>query len=158
MSVNLEAEERQYQAEVAAVKKWWTDSRWRQTKRPFTAEQIVAKRGNLTIEYPSNAQSKKLWNIVEGRFKVCICARFWGAAANSNTRIGRPATHTAAWTQSWLRKWPNTSTRCTFLAGSALPQHRPATSQARISQITPWWALDPYNRLSHANACPDHCA
>jgi isocitrate lyase len=69
MSVNLDAEERQYQAEVAAVKKWWTDSRWRQTKRPFTAEQIVAKRGNLPIEYPSNAQSKKLWNIVEGRFK-----------------------------------------------------------------------------------------
>jgi isocitrate lyase len=67
---NIDAEDAQIQQEVDQVKQWWTDSRWRFTKRPFTAEQIVAKRGNLTISYPSNAQSKKLWNIVEGRFKV----------------------------------------------------------------------------------------
>jgi isocitrate lyase len=69
-SVDPEREEQQYLDEVAAVKQWWTDSRWRYTKRPFTAEQIVAKRGNLKIEYPSNTQSKKLWNILEGRFKA----------------------------------------------------------------------------------------
>ncbi|KAH8820967.1 isocitrate lyase-like protein [Xylogone sp. PMI_703] len=67
---DLEKEEKLYLEEVEAVKKWWSDSRWRYTKRPFTAEQIVAKRGNLRIEYPSNAQSKKLWNILESRFKV----------------------------------------------------------------------------------------
>ncbi|TLD30454.1 hypothetical protein PspLS_02460 [Pyricularia sp. CBS 133598] len=55
--------------EVAEVKRWWSDPRWRYTKRPFTAEQIVSKRGNLKIEYPSNAQSKKLWKILEGRFQ-----------------------------------------------------------------------------------------
>lgn len=69
-AVDPSKEEQLYLDEVAAVKKWWTDSRWRYTKRPFTAEQIVAKRGNLKIEYPSNVQSKKLWNILEGRFKV----------------------------------------------------------------------------------------
>lgn len=63
-------EDQLYQADVTAVKKWWIDSRWRYTKRPFTAEQIVAKRGTLKIEYPSNAMSKKLWNIFEARFKV----------------------------------------------------------------------------------------
>lgn len=68
---SIDHEDQLYQADVNAVKKWWTDSRWRYTKRPFTAEQIVAKRGNLKIEYPSNAMSKKLWNIFEGRFKVC---------------------------------------------------------------------------------------
>ena len=66
--MSLEAEERAFQAEVAAVKQWWTDDRWRQTKRPYTAETIVSKRGSLPIEYPSNAQSKKLWHILEGRF------------------------------------------------------------------------------------------
>ncbi|KAI6256441.1 isocitrate lyase 1 [Pyricularia oryzae] len=55
--------------EVAEVKQWWSDPRWRYTKRPFTAEQIVSKRGNLKIEYPSNVQSKKLWKILEGRFQ-----------------------------------------------------------------------------------------
>jgi isocitrate lyase len=68
---SIDAEDQQYQQEVEQVKKWWTDSRWRYTRRPFTAEEIVSKRGNLKIQYPSNEQSKKLWNIVEERFKVC---------------------------------------------------------------------------------------
>ena len=68
---SLDAEEQQYLAEVAEVKKCWSDSRWRYTKRPFTAEAIVAKRGNLKIEYPSNAQAKKLWKLVESRWQVC---------------------------------------------------------------------------------------
>lgn len=68
-AVDPATEEQKFLDEVAAVKKWWTDSRWRYTRRPFTAEQIVAKRGNLKIEYPSNVQAKKLWNILEGRFK-----------------------------------------------------------------------------------------
>lgn len=67
---HADAEDAQFQKEVDEVKQWWTDSRWRFTRRPFTAEQIVSKRGNLKITYPSNNQSKKLWNIVEGRFKV----------------------------------------------------------------------------------------
>lgn len=67
---SIDQEDQLYQADVEAVKQWWTDSRWRYTKRPFTAEQIVAKRGNLKIQYPSNAMSKKLWNIIEGRFKA----------------------------------------------------------------------------------------
>ena len=67
----LDDEEQIYWEDVAAVKKWWEDSRWRYTKRPFTAEQIVQKRGNLKIDYPSNAQAKKLWKIIEGRFAVC---------------------------------------------------------------------------------------
>lgn len=69
---DLVKEEQQYLSEVEEVKRWWNDSRWRYTKRPFSAEQIVAKRGNLKIEYASNTQSKKLWGILEGRFKVCF--------------------------------------------------------------------------------------
>lgn len=67
---HADPEEAQYQKEVEEVKQWWTDSRWRYTKRSFTAEQIVAKRGTLKIQYPGNTLSKKCWNIVEERFKV----------------------------------------------------------------------------------------
>lgn len=66
---SIDDEDQLFNTEVNAVKLWWTNSRWRYTKRPFTAEQIVAKRGNLKIDYPSNVQSKKLWNIVEEKFK-----------------------------------------------------------------------------------------
>lgn len=68
-SVDPKTEDELFAKEVEDVKRWWSESRWRNTKRPFTAEQIVSKRGNLKIDYPSNAQSKKLWDILEGRFK-----------------------------------------------------------------------------------------
>lgn len=72
---SIDEEDRAYQQEVQAVKQWWTDSRWRYTKRTFTAEQIVSKRGNLKIQYPSNEQSKKVWRTLEARFKVLSHAR-----------------------------------------------------------------------------------
>ncbi|KAI9791056.1 MAG: isocitrate lyase 1 [Candelina submexicana] len=65
---SVDQEDQLYEDDVNAVKQWWTDSRWRYTRRPFTAEQIVAKRGNLKIHYPSNVMSKKLWDIVEAGF------------------------------------------------------------------------------------------
>ena len=68
-AVDPNVEDELFAAEVEAVKKWWSDPRWRHTKRAFTAEQIVSKRGHLKIEYPSNALSKKLWKILEGRFQ-----------------------------------------------------------------------------------------
>ncbi|KAI0019224.1 isocitrate lyase [Xylariomycetidae sp. FL0641] len=68
-AVDPNREQELYQKEVEAVKAWWAQPRWRYTKRPYTAEQVVTKRGHLKIDYPSNAQSKKLWNILEGRFK-----------------------------------------------------------------------------------------
>ncbi|KAL0259749.1 isocitrate lyase 1 [Diplodia seriata] len=66
---SIDAEDQAFQQEVQAIQQWWSDSRWRYTKRPFTAEQIATKRGNLKIQYPSNEQSKKLWRTVEGRYK-----------------------------------------------------------------------------------------
>lgn len=68
---DITAEEKRFQEEVAEVKAWWQDSRWRFTKRPFTAEQIVSKRGNLKPTYANNAMSKKLWATIESRWAVC---------------------------------------------------------------------------------------
>ena len=65
-----DAELQAYQDEVKEIKQWWTDSRWRYTRRPYAAEEIANKRGNLRIEYPSNALSKKMWKIMEKRFAV----------------------------------------------------------------------------------------
>ena len=78
-------EQAQFEQEVAELKQWWTDSRWRFTRRAYTAEQIVSKRGTIKIEYPSNQQSKKLWKLVEGRFKVSLNIRF---EMKSRSRLG----------------------------------------------------------------------
>lgn len=69
-AVSPDVEDDIFNKEVEQVKTWWSDSRWKHTKRPFTAEQIVSKRGYLKVDYPSNTQAKKLWNILENRFQV----------------------------------------------------------------------------------------
>lgn len=74
----MASEQARYEQEVAEVKNWWKDSRWRYTKRPFTAEEIVQKRGTLKISYPSNDQSKKLWKILEQRFAEKTCSATYG--------------------------------------------------------------------------------
>ena len=85
---SLEEEEKRFQQEVAEVKAWWQDSRWRFTKRPFTAEQIVSKRGTITPSYANNEMSKKLWNTVEQRFAV--------SGAPRRSMQGDTLTHTSA--------------------------------------------------------------
>lgn len=75
---HIDEEQQQYLQEVEAVKQWWTDSRWRYTKRPFTAEQIVQKRGTIKIDYPSNKQAKKLWKLVEHRFETKTASATYG--------------------------------------------------------------------------------
>lgn len=98
-----DAEDQYYQEEVKQLKEWWTDSRWRYTKRPFTAEQIASKRGNLPIQYPSNAMAKKLWKNLEEKFAVRIGFRPLEVRifANDFRRAAMPATHTAVSTRSW---------------------------------------------------------
>jgi hypothetical protein len=102
----LEDEDQKYLDDVQAVKNWWKDSRWRHTKRPFTAEQIVAKRGNLKIDYPSNVQAKKLWQIVERNFKVCFLTTL-PVLLLTFYRTKRLVSHMAASSQQWSPRWPS---------------------------------------------------
>lgn len=91
-SVNPDIEDELFQKEVEAVKTWWSDSRWRQTKRPFTAEQIVSKRGYLPVDYASNAQAKKLWKILEHRFEVSIPLSHHFERRETDCLLRRPVT------------------------------------------------------------------
>jgi isocitrate lyase len=79
--IDAKREERDFLREVEEVKQWWTSSRFRKVKRyglfddggncrSYTAESVVAKRGTLKIEYPSNAQAKKLFALLEEHAKV----------------------------------------------------------------------------------------
>ncbi|KAK9245686.1 isocitrate lyase [Lipomyces tetrasporus] len=77
--IDLEAEQNQFEADVAAVKKWWADPRWRHTKRVYTAESIVQKRGSFNTDYPSNHQSKKLFKLLEDHDKNKTVAFTFGA-------------------------------------------------------------------------------
>ncbi|KAI8585922.1 isocitrate lyase [Geranomyces variabilis] len=61
----LAEEQRRFDAEVAAVKAWWSHDRFKLVKRPYTAEDVVKKRGTISPEYPSATQAKKLWSLLQ---------------------------------------------------------------------------------------------
>ncbi|PFH53926.1 hypothetical protein AMATHDRAFT_72951 [Amanita thiersii Skay4041] len=50
--------------EVAQVEQWWKSPRFTRVKRPYTAADVVSKRGTLPIQYPSGVQAKKLWRLL----------------------------------------------------------------------------------------------
>ncbi|KAG8529463.1 isocitrate lyase 1 [Bacidia gigantensis] len=75
---SAEEEDLRYEVEVEAIKQWWRNSRWRYTKRPFKAEHIAAKRGNIKVEYPSNVLSKKLWRLMEDKFQNADASYTYG--------------------------------------------------------------------------------
>lgn len=55
------------------------EPRWWKTTRPYTAAEVVAKRGTLPISYPSNVLGKKLWNILSKRYQEGTPSHTYGA-------------------------------------------------------------------------------
>ncbi|KAK6463244.1 isocitrate lyase [Scheffersomyces coipomensis] len=64
-AINLDEEEKFFQDQVQDLKQWWSQPRWRKTKRVYAPEDIAKKRGTLKIEYPSSNQAKKLFKLLE---------------------------------------------------------------------------------------------
>ena len=48
-------------------------------KRPYTAEQVVSKRGTIPISYPSDIQGKKAFNLFSEHFKRGTPSHTYGA-------------------------------------------------------------------------------
>ncbi|KAJ1674289.1 isocitrate lyase 1 [Spiromyces aspiralis] len=74
----VDAEEQAFREEVEQVKQWWSSPRFKHTRRPYTAESIVSKRGTLRQEYVSNAMAKKLWALLQRHRANGTCASTFG--------------------------------------------------------------------------------
>lgn len=77
--IDVNEEEKFYQDQVAELKQWWSQPRWRKTKRIYSAEEIAAKRGSLKIEYPSSQQAKKMFKLLEEHDKNKTASFTFGA-------------------------------------------------------------------------------
>ncbi|KAA1469768.1 ICL-domain-containing protein [Dentipellis sp. KUC8613] len=75
----MSSERAQFQAEVAQVEQWFKSPRFAKVKRPYTAAQVVAKRGTIPIEYPSNITGKKAFRIFSERFAAGTPSHTYGA-------------------------------------------------------------------------------
>lgn len=61
------AEDALYDAQIKEVEEWWASPRYAGIKRPYSAADIVSKRGSQVQSYPSSTMARKLWNLVRER-------------------------------------------------------------------------------------------
>lgn len=61
------AEDALFQQQVEDVKQWWSSSRYKGIKRPYTPEDVVSKRGTLQQTYPSSLMARKLFDLLAER-------------------------------------------------------------------------------------------
>ena len=61
------AEDVLFDQQVAEVNRWWTSPRFKDIKRPYSAEDVVSKRGALQQAYPSSLMARKLYHLLEKR-------------------------------------------------------------------------------------------
>ncbi|EXJ96230.1 isocitrate lyase [Capronia coronata CBS 617.96] len=62
-----DAEDVLFKEQVEDVKKWWASPRYEGIKRPYTAEDVVSKRGTLQQIYPSSTMARKLFDLLNER-------------------------------------------------------------------------------------------
>ncbi|KAG2218046.1 hypothetical protein INT45_011927 [Circinella minor] len=72
-------EQQQFLQEVEAVKQWWSSPRFKNVKRPYTAESIVSKRGTFPVQYRSDVQAKKMWALIQKNKRTGETSHTFGA-------------------------------------------------------------------------------
>ncbi|XP_020528949.1 isocitrate lyase isoform X1 [Amborella trichopoda] len=77
--MQMTEEERRFEAEIAEVQAWWSTERFRLTRRPYTAREVVALRGSLRQTYVSNELAKKLWQTLKTHQANKTASRTFGA-------------------------------------------------------------------------------
>ncbi|KGO75933.1 Pyruvate/Phosphoenolpyruvate kinase [Penicillium italicum] len=61
------AEDALYEQQLRDVESWWNSPRYEGIKRPYTAADVVSKRGSLQQTYPSSLMARKLFNLLNER-------------------------------------------------------------------------------------------
>lgn len=74
-----QAEDELYQKQTEDTKEWWAGPRFEGIKRPYTAEDVVSKRGSLQISYPSSIMARKLFDLLNERAAAGLPVHTMGA-------------------------------------------------------------------------------
>ncbi|CED85129.1 isocitrate lyase [Phaffia rhodozyma] len=65
--------------QISQIEKWWKDPRFAKTTRPYTSADVARMRGTLDIQYPSNEMGKKLYSLLDEKFKNGGVSHTYGA-------------------------------------------------------------------------------
>lgn len=84
------AEDALFTQEVEDVKQWWASPRYEGIQRPYSAEDVVSKRGTLQQTYPSSLMARKLFNLFKEKAAagepVHTSERNWVGRISEKTR------------------------------------------------------------------------
>lgn len=61
------AEDALYEQQIKEVEEWWASPRYEGIRRPYTAADVVSKRGSQMQSYPSSVMARKLFNLIKER-------------------------------------------------------------------------------------------
>ncbi|CRG86317.1 isocitrate lyase [Talaromyces islandicus] len=61
------AEDALFEKQIKDVEAWWQSPRYEGIKRPYSAADVVSKRGSLQQVYPSSIMARKLFNLLNKR-------------------------------------------------------------------------------------------
>ena len=61
------AEDALYEQQLKDVEAWWASPRYEGIKRPYSAADVVSKRGSQMQSYPSSVMARKLFNLIKQR-------------------------------------------------------------------------------------------
>ncbi|CAD6593823.1 MAG: hypothetical protein ASARMPRED_007968 [Alectoria sarmentosa] len=64
------AEDTLFTQQVEDVKQWWASPRYEGIQRPYSAEDVVSKRGTLQQTYPSSLMARKMFDLFKERAAV----------------------------------------------------------------------------------------
>lgn len=61
------AEDALYESQIKEVQEWWASPRYEGIRRPYSAADVVSKRGSQLQSYPSSVMARKLFNLIKER-------------------------------------------------------------------------------------------
>jgi isocitrate lyase len=61
------AEDELYELQIRDCEAWWATPRYEGIKRPYSAADVVSKRGSQMQSYPSSLMARKLFNLLKER-------------------------------------------------------------------------------------------
>lgn len=77
--ISVQAEEAAYQQQIRDIEQWWSQPRWNQTKRIYSAAEIAKKRGTISGQFRSSTQAKKLFGLLTEHWKNKTASFTYGA-------------------------------------------------------------------------------
>lgn len=60
-----QSEDALFEQQLKDVEVWWATPRYKGIKRPYSAADVVSKRGSQMQSYPSSVMARKLFNLLQ---------------------------------------------------------------------------------------------